>query len=127
MKQDITEIEVNGVKYVPKDSVNDLSPAPKADGLEYVLVRTFSAGVHVGYLKERNGKEVQLLNARRLWSWSGANELSQLANLGLTDPSNSGNKFSVPSAFLTLTEAIEIHTVSAIAKKSIDKVVLWKR
>lgn len=40
--------------------------------LEYVIVRTFSAGVFAGRLLSRDGREVVLLNARRLWYWSGA-------------------------------------------------------
>ena len=35
--------------------------------LNYVLVRTFSAGVFAGYLKSKKDKEVELLNVRRIW------------------------------------------------------------
>lgn len=38
---------------------------------KYVIVRTYSAGVFAGYLDSKNGKEVVLLDARRLWYWSG--------------------------------------------------------
>lgn len=34
-----------------------------------VVVRTYSAGVHVGTLSEREGKEVMLVDARRIWRW----------------------------------------------------------
>lgn len=44
-----------------------------------VLVRTYSAGVHFGVLVKREGQEVHLKNARRLWSWSGAFSLSENA------------------------------------------------
>jgi len=43
---------------------------------KYVIVRTHSAGVFAGELKSRNGKEVDLNNARRLWYWYGAASLS---------------------------------------------------
>ena len=46
---------------------------------KYVIVRTYSAGVFSGNLKSRNGQEVVLTNARRLWYWAGAASLSQLA------------------------------------------------
>lgn len=34
-----------------------------------VIVRTYSAGVHFGTLESRNGKEVVLKDARRIWDW----------------------------------------------------------
>ena len=46
---------------------------------EYKIVRTYSAGVFAGYIEARNGQEVVMRNARRLWMWSGAASLSQLA------------------------------------------------
>ncbi len=42
----------------------------------FVLIRTYSAGVHFGNLEEMDGQMVRLSNARRLWSWSGALSLS---------------------------------------------------
>lgn len=48
-----------------------------------VLVRTNSAGVHYGTLESKNGQETVLTNARRIWSWSGALSLSEIASKGL--------------------------------------------
>lgn len=75
----------------------------------FVLIRTHSAGVHFGTLVERNGQEVHLKNARRLWSWSGALSLSEVAAKGI-DLKNS--KVSVPVEEILLTQAIEIIPVS---------------
>jgi hypothetical protein len=44
-----------------------------------VIVRTYTAGVFMGDLESRTGQEVVLTNARRIWYWSGAASLSQLA------------------------------------------------
>ena len=44
-----------------------------------VLVRTYSAGVHVGTLGARSGDEVELTNARRIWRWKGGNTLHEIA------------------------------------------------
>ena len=52
----------------------------------YVIVRTQSAGVFAGNLKSRDGKEVVLTDARRLWYWAGAASLSQLAVSGTSRP-----------------------------------------
>ena len=116
------EITVNGVEYVRKDSVVGVK---SSEGLPYVMVRTYSAGVFVGYLKERNGKEVELLYARRLWYWSGAASLSQLATVGTSDPKNC--KFPTEVNSVILTEAIEIIPVTPEAKKSISGVGVWEK
>jgi hypothetical protein len=75
----------------------------------FVLIRTYSAGVHFGTLLERNGKEVVLKDARRLWSWSGALSLSEIAMNGVTI---SASKISVPIDEIILTEAVEIIAVN---------------
>lgn len=119
---EIETITINNVEYVRKDSLN--SYAEKLDGMEYVLIRTYSAGVHAGYLKSKNNDEVELINARRIWKWSGAATLSQLAQSGTSDPNNC--KFPEQVNKIILTNVIEIISVTAIAKKSIDSVKIWK-
>lgn len=76
---------------------------------DFVLIRTQSAGVHFGTLLERQGQEVVLFNARRLWSWSGALSLSEIAMKGITI---SSSKISVPVDEIILTQAIEIISVN---------------
>jgi hypothetical protein len=108
---------IDGVEYVPKkESICDM---------QYVIVRTYSAGVFAGYLKSRAGKEVVLNNARRLWYWDGAASLSQLAMEGTKAPENC--KFPIDVDEVLLTEAIEILTVTPSAKKSIAEVPVWKK
>ncbi len=38
--------------------------ATQGKKLKAVIVRTYSAGVHFGYLKSRKGKEVELVKSR---------------------------------------------------------------
>jgi hypothetical protein len=90
---------------------------------EYVIVRTYSAGVFAGFLKSKKGKEVVLTDARRIWYWSGAASLSELAQRGTSNPS--ACKFPAPVKQVILTEAIEILSVDPIAKKSIEGVPIW--
>ena len=47
-----------------------------ADPKPFVLVRTYSAGVHCGTLEQREGREVSLSDVRRIWRWRGANTLN---------------------------------------------------
>lgn len=70
----------------------------------YVVVRTYSAGVHVGILVSRKGKEVTLNQARRIWSWKGANTLHEIALHGV----KAGSRVSEMVNRVDLTEAIEV-------------------
>ena len=90
----------------------------------YVIVRTYSAGVFAGVLESRNGKEVVLAQARRLWYWAGAASLSQLAVEGTSKPTDC--KFPLPVPRVELLEAIEILDVSPKAKASIEAVPEWR-
>lgn len=108
------EIEINGEIYIKKYE-NERSA--------YVIVRTYSAGVFAGYLESRNGREVVMINARRLWYWDGASSLSELATKGTSKPDNC--KFPCSVERIELTEAIEILNVTDIAKKSIESVKEW--
>ena len=49
----------------------------------FFVVRTCSAGVHVGRIVRREGKEVELSDARRIWSWAGARTLHELSQQGV--------------------------------------------
>lgn len=109
---------INGEEWVRKAA----TPA-NVDGMEYSIVRTYSAGVFAGYIKDRNGKEVTLLNARRLWYWDGAASLSELAMKGVSKPGNCKFPCEVPS--IILTEVIEILPCTEDAKKSIADVPEW--
>lgn len=90
----------------------------------YVIVRTYSAGVFAGELVRREGKEVEMRNARRLWRWSGAASLSQLAMEGVTRPREC--LFPVPVLRVILTEAVEILDVTPEARNSIEGVPVWR-
>ncbi|GIK42405.1 MAG: hypothetical protein BroJett011_62380 [Chloroflexota bacterium] len=90
---------------------------------EYVIVRTYSAGVFAGELESREGKEVTLTNARRIWYWAGAASLSELAQRGTSKPKQC--KFPVAVEKVILTEAIEILSVTPQARESIAGVPVW--
>lgn len=116
-------IIIDGQEYVKKESLNQ--PAETLDGLKYVIVRTYSAGVFAGYLKNRDGQEVTLLQARRLWYWDGAASLSQAAEEGFSKPQNC--KFPQEVTEVLLLNAIEILPTTLKAQKSIKGVSVWKQ
>jgi hypothetical protein len=89
-----------------------------------VIVRTYSAGVFSGKLEFREGKEVVLSNARRIWYWEGAASLSELSVRGVKRPEHCKFPVSVPEVLLT--EVIEILPLSIEAERSIASVPEWK-
>jgi len=121
------EIEVNGKQYVLKSTIKNASniAAKTLKGLKYVLIRTNSAGVHVGYLKSRTGSECHLLNARRLWYWNGAASLSQLAVDGVSKPSTCKFPCEVPE--IDLLNVIEVIPMSEKARLSVAEVAVWQQ
>ena len=90
---------------------------------EYVIVRTYSAGVFEGKLVQRDGREVELADARRLWYWKGAASLSELSQKGVKFPGECKFPMRVPS--ILLLEAIEILSVTREAHLSIEQVPVW--
>lgn len=113
---------IEGIEYVPKDTIKS-RPAISIANKKYVIARTYSAGVFAGYLKSRKGKEVVLLNARRIFYWDGAASLSELAMRGTSKPQNC--KFPRPVDEVILTETIEILPVTKKAQESIASVKEW--
>ena len=83
--------------------------------LPAVIVRTYSAGVHFGYLVSREGKEVRLERSRRIWSWKGANSISAIAVAGV----GPGSRVAVPVS-VVLTEAIEVIDCTPAAVKNLE-------
>jgi hypothetical protein len=122
METEVKELSINGVTYVPKGS--ETKPAESFNGMQYAIIRTRSAGVFAGYIKERDGMEATVIKARRLWYWSGAASLSQLAVDGTGKPKEC--KFPVAVDEILLTEVIEILSVTEKAKKSIESVAVWE-
>ena len=111
------EVIINGETYYKKRSESEKD-------MKYVIIRTYSAGVFAGFLKEENGKRVILQNARRLWYWEGAASLSQLAMEGVSLPEKC--KFPTEVDEIVLTEAIEIISCTEKARLSIKKVKIWQ-
>lgn len=112
---------IGGVEYVPK---SDNSPVVNTVGMKMVLVRTYSAGVHFGYLAKREstlaGIEVTLFEARRVYSWEKACTLSQLAMEG-SKGTNNKISMAVNSIELVAIEIIEIPRSSNLLTQPVWK------
>ena len=108
---------INGEEWVKKSTIHNMEMAVNTDGMQYCIVRTYSAGVFAGYMKERNGKEATVLKARRLWYWDGAASLSELAMHGVALPDNC--KFPCEVDEVQLTGVIEVIPATEKARLSI--------
>lgn len=122
MKKTIDKIEIEGVTYVPQDSLT-LEKAEQLEGMDYVIVRAEGAGVFAGYLEEEDGDTVILKNARRIWYWDGAASLSELATHGTAKPENC--KFPCEVAKVKIFKVLEILDTTEKAKTSIQAVAIW--
>lgn len=79
----------------------------------YCLIRTYSAGVHAGVVKEVDQTYVHLFDSIRIWKWEkGGLSLSSIANKGMK------GGYTDPTGEVYLTEVIEIIPVTDVAKAS---------
>ena len=92
--------------------------------MKNVIIRTEKAGVFFGNIKERNGQEAVITNCRRLWYWSGAASLSQLAVDGTSRPKDC--KFTTVIDEMVVLGVIEIIPCTEKAIESINSVAVWK-
>ena len=97
----------------------------KSKYIKHVIVRADRAGVFAGTLKSKDGSEVTLINARRLWQWAGAASLSQLAMEGVKIPSES--KFTMLVDEITILGVIELIPTTKAAQENINAVPVWKK
>lgn len=89
------------------------------------IIRANRAGVFYGTLTEKNGDEVTIQNCRRIWYWSGAASLSELATKGVTSPFDS--KFCVTVKEIAVLGVIEIIPCTEQAIANIESVPVWKK
>lgn len=113
-----TTISIDGIDYIRVD----LAPIP--DGV-HVIIRSLDSGVWAGILPDGDHKSdvVTLHGARRLWYWSGAATLSELAMTGPGNPD--ACKFPISVPVVTVLGVCEIIPMTAKAWDAIAAVPVW--
>lgn len=114
-------IKIDDVEYIRADQL-----ANKLDNMKYCVVRTYSAGVHIGYVAEFGEKQPQhakLLHSRRLHYWNNACSLSQVAMDGVS----SDSRIAMELPEIELTDAIECIPCSEKAAEFFQKAKAWKK
>lgn len=92
--------------------------------LPYVIVRCYGAGVHAGELVRIDGDHVELRHSRRIWKWSGAASLSELAVYGAKNVSEC--RFAVVVDRALLLSAKEILYCQAAGETMIRSCPEWR-
>lgn len=87
-----------------------------------VLIRADRAGVFFGELIAKDGQEVTLKDARRIYYWHGATECCQIATEGI----KSDSKVTVSVPQVTILNVIEIHLLTEKAVAKLYEFPVWK-
>lgn len=90
------------------------------------IVRSYGAGVFFGTVADILPNNVAVIeNCRRIYYWSGAASLSQMATEGVKRPDEC--KFTVTVPQMMVTGILEIIPCSEDAVRNIENVPVWKQ
>ena len=89
------------------------------------IVRCKRAGVFFGEIEKIEGNQVLMKNVRKLWYWSGACAVEQLAMDGVARPKYC--KFTVVVPSMTVLDPVQILPCTEKATASIEAVGEWRR
>jgi hypothetical protein len=122
----------NACSYIPdascvkqknsnKSQNNKISEIPHPMLGKRCIIRTYSAGVHIGdvaWIHPENSMEVKLENALRLWKWEGGGlSLSAVANNGIQ-----GGRLN-KTGEVYLTNVVEYIPTTVLAEKTYEKFI----
>lgn len=94
---------------------------------KFYIIRTYSAGVWFGNIQKLDGTIAIVTNARRLWKWSGAASLSQLATEGSKRPNDCMFAVTITDEEgVYLPQVIEVLPCTKEAVDNINAVKVWK-
>jgi hypothetical protein len=83
---------------------------------KHCVIRTYSAGVHLGTIKSVDGAQVIADDVRRLWKWEGAFTLNEVALNGVSNSS----RIAVEVPTISLSDMVELIPTSEKARKSFE-------
>jgi len=109
---------------VEKDRTKETNLSSRFFG-RVCMVRTYSAGVHFGELVEKIGQEAILKDSRRVFYWSHACSLSQLAMEGSKKIGDCKIAMSVNE--ILLDRVIEVIPMTEEAILNLSESKIWKK
>ena len=94
----------------------------------YVIARCIDAGVHAGYVVSTNAHHTVLRDSRRIWYWTGAASLSEIAVYGLNPGKASESRIAavVPLLRLRDSDICELIVCLPAGRKSVEGVPEWR-
>lgn len=94
----------------------------------YVIARCNNAGVHAGYVVSTNAHHTVLRDSRRIWYWTGAASLSEIAAHGLNPARAEGSKIAakVPLNRLRDSDICELIVCLPAGRKSVEEAPVWR-
>ena len=92
---------------------------------KYVIVRDDKAGVFFGILSKKENNELTLTEVRKIYHWSGANTVEDLAMFGVKNPEDCRITVKVP--LIVLSNFNQILPCSEESIKSLGNVFVWKK
>ncbi len=90
----------------------------------FYIVRTDRAGVFFGKIKERTANEITMTEVRKIFYWSGACAVEELAINGVKNPDRC--QFTVVIPEMVIASPIQIIPCTDKATKSLSEVSIWK-
>ena len=89
---------------------------------KYVVVRSNMAGVFCGTLKNKNGTEVVLANARKIYRWQGAYTVEDIAVKGLNADTS---QITVSVEEIVVDDVCQVLPTTNAAQKILTEAPIW--
>ena len=98
----------------------------KIERNKFYIVRADRAGVFFGKVKEvaPDMSSVTMTETRKIWKWSGASAVEQLAADGSKDPKNC--KLTVKISEMTIKDPVQVIPCSEAAAGILSEIKEWK-
>lgn len=93
---------------------------------EYKIIRSNMAGVFLAKVERKeHPQNIVMLDARRLWRWSGATTVSELALKGVSNAPSC--KFDAPVSRIEIFDIVEILDATEEAVANLKAVPVWSQ
>jgi hypothetical protein len=99
--------------------------ARKTSKKPYVVVRDHRSGVYAGVLETQDqaAKTATLTEARKIWSWQGRLDTTDIANPAV----GAGSKVTAPRERKDLNDVVDVSYASEAAEKNLRGFKAWER
>ena len=97
----------------------------KSKDKQKYIVRCDRAGVFFGEIKSKSKDTITMTNVQKVFYWSGACAIEELAKEGSTEPNNC--KLTVIIDEMIIANPIQIISCTKKATKQLNSITIWKK